>query len=193
MYDYYKILDIPRNASLEDIKHAYRNRAKVVHPDVNNSPKANEIFVIVKEAYEVLSDEHKRYLHDIKLNYTDAAKADAERKKQYFGSSVKNDSYTNQHNTNFHHNWNNFNTIYKEKTDEEYYKQSPLVYNMFFASGMFIGFLILSITLIGTYRLYWPFPFVLVCIPGIILIREGWKGMMGKKSIISTVIKRLRK
>ena len=50
MYDYYKILDISRDASLEDIKRAYRNKAKLVHPDINNSPKANEVFVVVKEA-----------------------------------------------------------------------------------------------------------------------------------------------
>lgn len=190
MYDYYKILDIPRDAVLEDIKKAYRNKAKLVHPDVNNSPKANEVFAVVSEAYEVLSDDQKRYLHDLKLNYADATKADAERKKQYYGSSVKNDTYTN----NFHYDWDSFSkAAYKEKTDEDYYKQSPTLYNLFFATGMLVGFIIVGVSLTGTYKNYWPAPFGLICIPGFILVREGWKGMIGKKNLMGNLLKRIKK
>ena len=188
MYDYYKILEIPRDATLEDIKKAYRNKAKLVHPDVNNSPKANEVFAVVNEAYDVLSDETKRYLHDVKLNYADTTKAEAERMKHYYGSSVKNTTYTN-----FHYDWDSFTKAYKEKSDKEYYKQSPWVYNLFFVSGMFIGFLIIAITVIGTVRNYWPVPFVLISIAGIILVREGWRGLMGKKNIMNRFISWLRK
>lgn len=193
-YDYYKILEIPRNASLEDIKKAYRLKAKLVHPDVNNSPKANEVFAIVSEAYDVLCDEQKRYLHDIKLNYIDAEKINAEKKRQYYGNSSKNDTFSNTSNNNFNYDWNSFSQYaYKEKTDEDYYKQSPLLYNLFFASGMLIGFIIVIISLYGTLNNYWPIPFVLLCIPGFILVREGWKGMMGKKSLLGGVLKKLRK
>ena len=107
LYDFYKILDIPRSASSEDIKRAYRNKAKLIHPDINNSPKANEVFVVVNEAYETLSDDHKRYLYDIQLNYIDAEKVNAERKKQYYGSSVKNDTFSNS--SHFQNEWNNSN------------------------------------------------------------------------------------
>lgn len=190
MYDYYKILDIPRDAVLEDIKRAYRNKAKLVHPDVNSSPKATEVFAVVSEAYEVLSDEQKRYIHDLKLNYADATRADAERKKQYYGFSVKNDSYTN----NFHYDWNSFSkAAYKERTDEDYYKRSPFLYNLFFASGMLLGFVIISVTVIGTINKYWPAPFGLICLAGIILVREGWRGMMGKKTLFSAILRRMRK
>jgi DnaJ-class molecular chaperone len=158
LYDFYKILEIPRDASLDEIKKAYRNKAKLVHPDVNDSPKASEVFAVVTEAYEVLSDENKRYMHDVKLNYIDAAKTEAERKKQYYGSSIKNDTYTN-----FHYDWNSFEKAgVREKTDEDYYKKSPFFYNLFFASGMFIGFIIITVTLIGTLRHYWPFLFVII-------------------------------
>ena len=192
LYDYYKILDIPRTASLEEIKRAYRNKAKVVHPDINNSPKANEVFAVVNEAYEILSDEGKRYLHDIKLNFIDTEKANAERKKQYYGSSSKNDTYSNS--SNFQNEWNSVSKVaYQEKTDEDYYKQSPVLYNLFFASGMSIGFITILVTCIGTFRHYWPFPYIVISVPGFILVREGWKGMMGKKTIISGAIKRLRK
>ena len=191
LYDYYKILEISRTASFQEIKLAYRTKAKMFHPDINNSPKANEIFAVINEAYEVLTNEKKRYLHDIKLNYADSIQKDAERKKQYYGSSAKNDSYTNT--ANFHYNWNNFsNRSYKEKTDQDYYKRSPWIYNLFFASGMFVGFLIIIITITGTYNNYWPTPFILISIPGIILVREGWKGMIGKKNLYNQLIKKFK-
>jgi len=189
LYDFYKILDIPRDASAEDIKKAYRNKAKLVHPDVNSSPKANEVFAVVSEAYEVLTDENRRYLHDVKLNYADATKAEAERKRHYYGSSVKNNSYTN-----VNYDWASFEkTAYKEKTDEDYYRQSPFFYNLFFISGMTLGFIIIGVMLIGTYRHYWPFPFVLIAATGVILVREGWKGMIGKRSILGNFVKKLRR
>lgn len=193
-YDYYKILEIPRTASLDDIKKAYRLKAKLVHPDVNNSPKANEVFAVVSEAYDVLCDEQKRYMHDIKLNYFDAEKINAERKRQYYGNSSKNDTFSNTANTNFNYDWNSFNQyVYKEKTDEDYYNQSPFLYNLFFVSGMFLGFIIIIVSLYGTINNFWPIPFVLISIAGFILVREGWKGMMGKKSLLGGVLKRLRK
>lgn len=193
-YDYYKILDIPRTASLDDIKKAYRLKAKLVHPDVNNSPKANEVFAVVSEAYDALCDEQKRYMHDIKLNYIDSEKINAERKRQYYGSSVKNDTFSNPANTNFDYNWNGFSQYtYKEKTDDDYYKQSPFLYNLFFASGMFIGFIIIIVSIYGTLKNYWPLPFVLISISGVILVKEGWKGMMRKSSMLSGLLKRFRK
>lgn len=193
-YDYYKILEIPRTASLDDIKKAYRLKAKLVHPDVNNSPKANEVFAVVSEAYDVLCDDQKRYMHDIKLNYIDAEKINAERKRQYYGNSVKNDTFSNTTNTNFNYDWNSFSQyVHKEKTDEDYYRQSPFLYNLFFISGIFLGFIIIIVTLFGTFYNYWPVPFVLISISGFILVREGWRGMIGKKSLLGGVLKRLRK
>ncbi len=193
-YDYYKILEITREAGLDEIKRAYRNKAKLIHPDVNNSPKANEVFTVVTEAYDVLCDEKKRYLYDIKLNFAESKKVDAERKKQYYGASVKNDTYSNPNSINPDVDWNTFSkNAYKEKTDEDYFNQAPFIYNMFFISGMFIGFLILIITLLGTYNHYWPFPFIFVGVIGIILIREGWKGIMGKKSVINYFVKIFRR
>jgi curved DNA-binding protein len=63
--DYYKILGVDRNATLEDIKKAYRKQAKKYHPDANpNNPQAEARFKEVNEAYEVLSDEAKRQRYD---------------------------------------------------------------------------------------------------------------------------------
>lgn len=63
--DYYEVLGVPKNASKEEIKKAYRTLARKYHPDVNQGDKgAEEKFIEVKEAYEVLSDENLKARYD---------------------------------------------------------------------------------------------------------------------------------
>jgi molecular chaperone DnaJ len=63
--DYYAILGVPRNASADQIKKAYRRLARELHPDLNPSPEAQERFKEVTAAYEVLSDPQKREIVDL--------------------------------------------------------------------------------------------------------------------------------
>jgi curved DNA-binding protein len=62
--DYYDILGVPKNASQDDIKKAYRKLARKFHPDVNKSPGAEAKFKDINEANEVLSDDSKRKRYD---------------------------------------------------------------------------------------------------------------------------------
>ncbi|XP_020809339.1 dnaJ protein homolog 1-like [Drosophila serrata] len=62
--DYYKILDIERNASSEEVKKAYKRMARRYHPDKNDHPQAEEQFKEVAAAYEILSDKEKREIYD---------------------------------------------------------------------------------------------------------------------------------
>jgi curved DNA-binding protein len=62
--DYYEALGVPRDASEEDIRRAYRKLARQYHPDVNKEPGAEDRFKEISEAYEVLRDREKRERYD---------------------------------------------------------------------------------------------------------------------------------
>src|ERR1700753_1783320 len=63
--DYYEILEVPKTATKEEIKKAYRKVALKFHPDRNQGDKAaEEKFKEAAEAYEILSDDKKRSQYD---------------------------------------------------------------------------------------------------------------------------------
>jgi Ca-activated chloride channel family protein len=64
--DYYKVLEVSRTATAEEIKKAYRALARRFHPDTSDEPDAAERFREMQTAYEILSDERQRAAYDKK-------------------------------------------------------------------------------------------------------------------------------
>jgi hypothetical protein len=98
MADYYSLLGVASNASEAEIRAAYRKKAKLYHPDVNKSPDAHSLFVMLTSAYETLINPNKRERYNAKSNPTSSgsfqtyqewvkakrAKAEFEAKMRYY-------------------------------------------------------------------------------------------------------------
>ncbi len=65
--DYYDTLGVSRDATIEEIRSAYFEAAKRLHPDVNPAKAANEAFLLVQEAYDLLVNPQKRAAYDATL------------------------------------------------------------------------------------------------------------------------------
>ncbi|MBP3951314.1 molecular chaperone DnaJ [Bacillus suaedae] len=68
--DYYEVLGVDQNASVDEVKKAYRKLARKYHPDVNKEADATEKFKEVKDAYDTLSDPQKKSHYD-QFGHTD--------------------------------------------------------------------------------------------------------------------------
>lgn len=62
--DFYALLEVPRDASQEEIRDAFREKVRIYHPDHNDDPRANAQFTAVKKAYDTLGDPVERNAYD---------------------------------------------------------------------------------------------------------------------------------
>lgn len=61
---HYEILGVSKNATADEIKQAFRDKAKIYHPDVSKAPNAQEQFIKIAEAYNILRDSRIRADYD---------------------------------------------------------------------------------------------------------------------------------
>ena len=66
--DYYKVLNIEKNSTKQNIKQAYYKLSKVYHPDINNESEAETKFKEIQEAYDILGDESRKNEYDQSIN-----------------------------------------------------------------------------------------------------------------------------
>lgn len=168
MKDYYETLGIPKTATSEEIKKAYRNLAFKYHPDRNpNDKDAEEKFKQVSEAYNVLIDEKKRSDYDRYGSSQDYETA----------SSYGNQASGNYYNWNEYYNsedafWQWFNGTGRTKNQGRYYyedsysdkgKEKPVTKKSLFFSFLgkctqtFVGIALFRIS----FYVFFPFgPFI---------------------------------
>lgn len=85
MNKYYQILDVPPGSTQEAVKVAYRKKAKQYHPDVNRSPNAHQQFLLIQNAYLMLTDDSYRVKRYKKYadKYEQQKRKEAEQKRKH--------------------------------------------------------------------------------------------------------------
>jgi len=163
LYNYYQVLEVAETASADEIKRAYREKAKLLHPDVNRTNEAQEVFTLVSEAYETLGNEKKRVMYDLKL---------------------KNAAAQKQAIQNFHYDWESFRKAGFAKKTPIHNVRAHVLY----PAQMFAGFVIALVPVTGIFMFDWAASDLLYSLPGIWLVWDAWKGITGKKSFIGRLL-----
>lgn len=94
LWDYYRVLGLRQGASDDEIKKAYRRKAMEFHPDRNQSPDAQEIFIKITEAYEYLTTHpHGRNIseEEVRRNYqawVDYRQAEARKRAEAYARAT---------------------------------------------------------------------------------------------------------
>lgn len=189
--NYYDILGITHTATPEEIKKAFRVKAKLLHPDVNPSAGAAEKFRQLNEAYEVLSDTNKRYLFDLKANAAKrqaaAGRQRATRAHTYRAAS----SAEPASDFKFHYDWSSISRSAASRTpDDEPLIANSLIRHMLFIMSVFVGIMIVCITGWALWNSYWPMLCGLASLPGIFMAVEGWKGLTDQKTWFASLFRR---
>jgi curved DNA-binding protein CbpA len=130
MQTYYSILGLPTNASIDDIKKAFKSLAKAYHPDKNpDSSYHDERFKLINEAYQVLSDPVKKSKYDAYILYgTNTSNTQPRPTPNYQQSAYKRPK-----------------SNYKVVEEEKKLKRKYYIYTALFAVG---------ITVFGTFFYY---------------------------------------
>lgn len=159
LYDYYKILGVERNATVSQIKLAYRRKAKLYHPDVNASASAHDYFTILNTANDTLCDEKKRKRYDLKLEY-----------EQFRATTAATQQEQTHRDPAYRRNPEREQTQPKEE-EKDFEPSSPL-FRFFLFAIMFIGMLCIFIPTLAVYHNVINYGVLLLFFPGFFMIRD---------------------
>ena len=140
--DYYRTLDLTPEASVTEIKQAYRQKARLYHPDISKNPNTQELFISATEAYDFLISHHHKLITDLEadsqiINDWQKRSQERSRKKAY---TYAKGSYSAFKNSN----------LYKTT---RFFNGTTIIF------GLIISIMIIIYTIIGYfYRLKHPIP-----------------------------------
>jgi hypothetical protein len=102
--DYFRVLDLRRDCSADDIKKAYRKKAREYHPDINQSADAKDMFILATEAYEFLISNFERVKRDAEAydRAMDEWRKYRQRRARYRARAYSRTTYVKFRNTNFY-------------------------------------------------------------------------------------------
>ena len=140
--DYYKVLGLSQGSTADEIKKAYRKKARECHPDINPSPDAKDIFIRVTEAYEFLLTYREKIVSDeesyqqVMEEWRKYRQDRSRRRARVYAQA----SYTRFKNTNF-------------------YKTTRIFDGTTIIFSLIVSIMVLVITVLGyIYRIHHPLP-----------------------------------
>jgi len=140
--DYYRVLGLLPEATVEEIKKAYRNKARKYHPDINHTPEAKDRFIEITEAYDFLISYHERILSD-----EEAYHQAMEEWRKYRQSKSRRRAYAYAR------------TPYSKFRNTKFYRTTRIFDGTAIIYGFIISIMVVICTIIGYfYRLHHPIP-----------------------------------
>jgi hypothetical protein len=140
--DYYQVLGLSSDATVEDIKKAYRSKARQYHPDINNAPDAKDLFIAITEAYDFLISYHEKIISDQEA-YNQAM--EDWRKYRQHRSRKRAHAYARK--------------PYSTFKNSNYYRTTRIFDGTAIIYGFIISVMVIVYTIIGYfYRLHHPIP-----------------------------------
>ena len=153
-YDHYKVLGVPRDASSQQIKRAYRERVKQCHPDRSGAVNAAQVFQAVHDAYNTLIHIERRTRYDEQL--------------RFYREAIEPTADPHGHRTR----------TFRYQREEE--PDRPVHRFAFFGlhiTGLLFGAVLITGILIGIIFFDWPLYMLFFSAPGIAVIPDSISGL----------------
>jgi hypothetical protein len=140
--DYFNVLGLQTGSTVDEIKKAYRKKARECHPDINPSPDAKETFIRVTEAYEFL------------ITYREKLAANEEAYNRAMEDWRKYRQYRSRHRATAY-----ARVPYSRFKNTNFYKTTRIFDGTAIISAMVVSILVLAATVFGyIYRIHHPLP-----------------------------------